>query len=153
MIAEEQIGDGAPLDRAVLPDEKGRPPNTDAEWPIDAERLDDLARRIRQQRERQSVGLSKTSMTRFPLGRNADDPDPHLVEFGAAIAELTRLSGTYRAEVSGIEIHDQRSVREQLGQGAFRALVTLEGEVRLLVAVRFGRARLIDNDGCRTIGP
>lgn len=29
----------------------------------------------------------------------------------------------------------------------------LRGDVRLLVAVRFGRARLIDNDGCRTIDP
>lgn len=28
---------------------------------------------------------------------------------------------------------------------------SLEGDVRLLVAVRFGKARLIDNDGCRTI--
>ncbi len=29
----------------------------------------------------------------------------------------------------------------------------LEGDVRLLVAVQFGKARLIDNDGCRTIDP
>ena len=29
----------------------------------------------------------------------------------------------------------------------------LHGDVRLLVAVQFGKARLIDNDGCRTIDP
>ena len=90
--------------------------------------------------------LSEEERRQAPVLRRALDAGASLVESGetdptvvaaemeAVIATAPRAEIDYAAAVSAVTL---------------TANGPLAGEVRLMVAARFGRARLIDNDGCR----
>jgi pantoate--beta-alanine ligase len=108
---------------------------------------------------RESDGLAMSSRNAYlTADERAAAPVVHwaLVAGAAAIAAGERSAGAVRSLVSDLisaEPLAQLDYAEVVDAATLQAVDPLRGELRLLAATRFGRARLIDNEGATIPAP
>ena len=86
MTPQENIGNRPRPDLAIRTEQEGGTAHAETQRPIDTERIDHLAGRVRQQRKRQVEAFPEALVAVLALGTDAQYSNPNLAQVIVAIS-------------------------------------------------------------------